>query len=134
MTTAWTRQLIENSVSAFVANEEAVLWARAAPYNPYPLTWLNQRSATQLAADFRRDLRLWPLAVALFLERPDVQELRSMLVAVVPEPYSGEVEIVADAIIIAFSPFPIERQGAQQRAVRAVPGLILGDVPGRRGL
>ncbi len=134
MTATWTRHLIEAKVSAFVAGEGAALRAQTTPYEPYPLTWLNQRSASQLASDFRRDLRLWPLAVALFLERPDVQEVRSVVVTILPEPYSGEVEIVTDAIMIAFSPSAAERRAAEQRAARAVPGLILGNYPRRNGL
>ncbi|MHB8457815.1 MAG: hypothetical protein ACYDBS_09045, partial [Acidimicrobiales bacterium] len=78
------------------------------------------------------DARFWPLYAALLLERPDTRAIQQIVEAILPEPYGGEIEIVTDAIIIAFSPYKAGRQAAEQRGVLAVPGIFLP--PGRRYL
>jgi hypothetical protein len=95
------------------------------PYREYYVGgWRQGRSSLQIAYALRQ-ADLWAVRAALWLARPDVQELQAVITPILREPYGAEVDILTDAVIIAFSPLPAQRAAAEGRAAWSVAGLLL---------
>lgn len=99
-------------------------------WSPYAYTalapgWRRGRAAPDLAAEIRQELSFGLAQASWWLSSPRDQEVLEVAGILLGYPYGPEVQILADAIIIAGAPKGSQqRQRAEQRALMTGAGLI----------
>ena len=95
------------------------------PYIALGPSWRRGRTSTDLAAEMRQELSFALAQASWQLSSPRDQELLQVAGMLLGYPYGPEVQILADAIILAGAPKGSgQRQRAEQRALMTGAGLF----------
>ncbi len=87
--------------------------------------WRGGRTASDLAAEIRREISFGVAQVSWLLSSPRDQEILQVAGILLGFPYGPEIQILSDAIIIAGAPKGSQqRQSAEQRVLVTGAGLI----------